>query len=163
MERQANAVAAKMAQNIGCKYHLLYLPDNISDDQLEIMVKDPDIQKVINDLANTDIFIFGLSSLEAISKKRNFTEEQFEALKALNVRAEAFGYYYDDMGKIVYKAGSMGIKIDQLQSMKVAVSIGAGYSKAEPIILVNKDKHNNVIVTDEVTAREIKNILQGGN
>jgi central glycolytic genes regulator len=163
LERQANIVAAKLANNIGGSYHLLHLPDNISEDMLNNMISDPDISSVIEYIRRANIFLFGLSSLESISKKRNFTVEEMEMLKSLKVKAEAFGCYFDENGKIVHKTGSIGIRPEDLKNIEIAMCIGGGASKAEPIILVNKGRSNSVIVTDEAAAHQILNILKGGN
>jgi central glycolytic genes regulator len=162
LERQANIVAAKLANNLGGSYHLLHLPDNISEDMLSSMISDPDISKVIDYIRNSNMFIFGLSSLESISKKRNFTEEEMEELKALNVRAEAFGCYFDEHGNIVHKTGSIGIRPEDMKNIDIAMCVGGGAAKAEPIILVNKGRSNSVIVTDEAAAHNILRILKGG-
>lgn len=162
LERQANIVAAKLANNLGGSYHLLHLPDNISEDMLNSMSSDPDISKVIEDIRHANIFIFGLSSLESISKKRNFTFEEMEELKSLKVRAEAFGCYFDGQGRIVHKTGSIGIRPEDLRNIESALCVGGGASKAEPIILVNQGRSNSVIVTDEAAAHEILRILKGG-
>lgn len=163
LERQASIVAAKLANNIGCSYHLLHLPDNISENMLNNMMPDPDISRVIQYIRRTNIFIFGLSSLESISKKRNFTVEELEELEHLEVRAEAFGCYFDCKGEIVHKTGSIGIRPEDLKNIELAICIGGGKPKAEPIILVNKGRHNQVIVTDEAAAREILRILREEN
>ncbi len=163
LERQASIVAAKMAKNIGGNYCLLHLPDNINAEMLQRMIADPDIAKVINYIKNSHIFIFGLSSLETISKKRNFTQEENDFLHSLNIRAEAYGCFFDGAGRIVHKSGSIGITAEDLRNINIVMAVGGGVSKAEPIILVNKGRSNNVIVTDEAAAREIYNILQGGN
>lgn len=163
LERQANIVAAKLANNIGASYHLLHLPDNISEDMLNSMISDPDISTVIEYIRHANIFLFGLSSLESISKKRNFTVEEMEMLRSLKVKAEAFGCYFDEDGNIVHKTGSIGIRPEDLKNIEIAMSIGGGASKAEPIILVNKGRSNSVVVTDEAAAHEILNILKGGN
>ena len=161
MERQANIVAEKLAKNIGGNYYLLHLPDNINEDMLKRMADDPDIAKVLNYIAETDVLIYGLSSFESISRKRNFTEEQVEELKALNVRAEAVGCYFDANGNIVYKSGSIGIKPEHLDSIKTVMSVGGGARKAEAIVLTSKGRKNRVVVTDEAAAREIYKILKG--
>lgn len=163
MERQANIVAAKLAKNVGGSYYLLHLPDNINEDMLRRMSDDPDIAKVLNYIAETNILIYGLSSFEAISKKRNFSKEQVDRLKELNVRAEAVGCYFDIGGNIVYKSGSIGIKPEYLDSIKTVMSVGGGTGKAEAIILTSKGRKNRVVVTDEVAAREIYKIFKGGN
>jgi central glycolytic genes regulator len=163
LERQANIVAAKLANNIGANYHLLHLPDNISEDMLNSMISDPDISTVIEYIRHANIFLFGLSSLDSISKKRDFTVEEMEKLKSLKVKAEAFGCYFDEDGSIVHKTGSIGIRPEDLKNIEIAMSIGGGASKAEPIILVNKGRSNSVVVTDEAAAHEILNILKGGN
>jgi central glycolytic genes regulator len=162
LERQANIVAAKLANNLGGSYHLLHLPDNISEDMLNNMISDPDISRAIQDIRHANIFLFGLSSLESISKKRNFTFEEMEELKRLKVKAEAFGCYFDGDGKIVHKTGSIGIRPEDLKNIEIAMCIGGGITKAEPIILVNKGRSNSVIVTDEAAAHEILRILKGG-
>jgi central glycolytic genes regulator len=163
LERQANIVAAKLANKIAGSYHLLHLPDNISEDMLNNMISDPDISSVIEHIRHANIFIFGLSSLESISKKRNFTIEEMEMLKNLKVKAEAFGCYFDENGNIVHKTGSIGIRPEDIKNIEIAISVGGGASKAEPIILVNKGRSNSVVVTDEAAAHEILNILKGGN
>lgn len=163
LERQANIVAAKLAKNIGGNYYLLHLPDNISEDVLGRMSDDPDIAKVLNYIKETDILVYGFSSFESICRKRNFTNEEVERLKALNVKAEAVGCFFNGNGEIVYKSGSVGIKPAQLDSIKTVMAVGGGIQKAEPIILINKGKGNRVVVTDEAAAREIYNILKGGN
>lgn len=163
LERQANIVAAKLAKNIGGNYYLLHLPDNISEEMLNRMSDDPDIAKILNYIANTDILIYGFSSFESICRKRNFTQDEVEQLKALKVRAEAVGCYFDKNGKIVYKSGSVGIKPEYLDSIKTMIAVGGGIHKAEPIILVNRGRKNRVVVTDEAAAREIYKMLKGGN
>lgn len=163
LERQANIVAAKMANNIGGNYYLLHLPDNISEDMLRRMSDDPDIAKVLSYIADTDILIYGLSSFESICKKRNFSTEEIERMKALKIRAEAVGCFFDEDGRIVYKLGSVGIKPENLDSIKTVVAVGGGVGKAEAIILVNKGRKNRVVVTDEAAAREIYKILKGGS
>ncbi|MFZ5354707.1 MAG: sugar-binding transcriptional regulator [Bacillota bacterium] len=163
LERQANIVAAKMAKNIGGDYYLLHLPDNIDAEMLERMSADPDIAKVMKYIKSSDIFIFGLSSLEAISKKRNFTTEEMRHLESLAVKAEAFGCYFDINGNIVHKSSSIGITDSDLNNIDTVMAVGGGVSKAQPLILVNKGRSNNVIITDEAAAREIYNILRGGN
>ncbi len=162
LERQANIVAAKLAKNIGGSYYLLHLPDNINEDMLRQMSDDPDIAKVVDFVKRSDIFIFGLSSLEAICRKRNFTEAEVARLKELQVRAEAFGCYFDKAGSIVHKSGSVGIKAEDLDNIKTVMAVGGGVAKAEPMLLVNRGRKNHVIITDEAAAREIYQLLQGG-
>lgn len=163
LERQANIVAAKLAKNIGGKYYLLHLPDNISEDMIIRMSDDPDIAKVLDYIKRTDILLYGFSSFESICKKRNFTDEEVENLKSLKVRAEAVGCYFDINSRIVYRSGRVGIKPEYLDSIRTMMAVGGGVSKAEPIVLVNRGRKNRVVVTDEAAAHEIYKILKGGN
>jgi central glycolytic genes regulator len=163
LERQANIVAAKLAKNIGGRYYLLHLPDNISEDMKMRMSDDPDIAKVLDYISNCNILLYGFSSFESICKKRNFTDEEVENLKALKVRAEAVGCYFDINGNIVFRSGRVGIKPEYLDSISTMMAVGGGAAKAEPIILVNRGRKNRVVVTDEAAAHEIYKILKGGN
>ena len=162
IEKQSNIVAAKMGKNIGGDYYSLHLPDNISTVLLDEIAKDPYVSKILNYLENTDIFLFGLSSLDTIVNRRSFTNEEIKKMLDMDIRAEAYGCYFDKNGQIVQRSSKVGISPENLDRIKTVMSIGGGASKAEAIILVNKGRRNNVILTDEAAAREIYNRMQGG-
>ncbi len=159
MERQANLVAAKLGKNIGGKYFLLHLPDIVNEEVFGRLLDDPDIKTVIDYIKNADIFIFGTSSLEAIAQKRNMNRDELDFLKSVNARAEAFGYYFDKDGKVVHRNGTVGIKESDLKNIGTVMSIGGGATRAEALMLVNRDRKNHVMVIDEAAAKEMQKLL----
>lgn len=158
---QANAVAEKFAAKIKANYYPLYLPQNISEEMLKIMMADPNISKVVELIGRTDVFIFGLSTFEQIAKKRKLDEETKKYLQRKGAFAEAFGYYFDNEGKVIHKSGSIGIKIEGYDNITTAVCIAGGLSKAEAIIAINKGKKKNILVIDEKAGEQMYNIMRG--
>ncbi|WP_372996491.1 sugar-binding transcriptional regulator [Lutispora sp.] len=158
---QANAVAEKLASKINGSYYPLYLPQNISEEMLKAMLADPNISKVVELIGRSDVFIFGLSTFDQIAKKRKLDEETKKYLQRKGAFAEAFGYYFDNEGKVVHKSGSIGIKIEGYDIIATAVCIAGGLSKAEAIIAINKGKKKNILVIDEKAGEQMYNIMRG--
>lgn len=160
MERQANLVAAKLGKNIGGQYYLLHLPDVVNEEVFDRLLDDPDIKTVIDYIKNADFFIFGTSSLEAIAMKRNINRDELDFLKSVHARAEAYGYYFDSVGKVVHRNGTVGIKETDLKGIGTVMSIGGGALRAEAMIIVNKNRENHVLVVDEAAAKEMYRLLK---
>lgn len=158
---QANAVAEKLAAKINASYYPLYLPQNINEEMLKIMLTDINISKVVELVSRADVFIFGLSTFEQIAKKRKLDEETKIYLQRKGAFAEAFGYYFDNEGKFVHKSGSIGIKIEGYDNITTAVCIAGGVSKAEAIIAINNGKKKNILVIDEKAGEQMYNIMRG--
>ncbi|MDF2674923.1 MAG: sugar-binding transcriptional regulator, partial [Clostridiales bacterium] len=108
VETQANALASKLASKIGGNYKLLHVPDNISHEALETMMNEPDIKETIEYIGKTDILIFGIGRADEMSRRRGLSEENTQDLLDKGAVAEAFGYYFDEKGDIVYISPTMG-------------------------------------------------------
>ncbi|NLM44854.1 MAG: sugar-binding transcriptional regulator [Clostridiales bacterium] len=159
-ETQANAVAEKLAGKMKADYYPLYLPQNINTAMLKAMMTDINISKVINLIDQTDIFIFGLSNFDQIAKKRKLDDDFYNCLKSKGAFAEAFGYYFNNDGEVVYKSGSVGIKLEQCDNISTVVCIAGGLKKAEAIISINRGK-KNILVIDKKAAERIYDIMRG--
>lgn len=157
---QANAVAEKLANNMNADYYPLYLPQNINKEMLNTMLADTNISKVIDLINKADIFIFGLSNFEQIAEKRKLDSDFYNYLKSKGAFAEAFGHYFNKNGEVVYKSGSVGIKLEQCDNISTVICIAGGLAKAEAIISINRDK-KNILITDEKAGEQIYNIMRG--
>lgn len=155
VERQANTIAATMAKGLGCQYQLLHASDTLGEQALESILKVPEIQKVTNVIKSVDILVFGIGRADKMARRRELPESIIEQLKDLKAVAEAFGYYFNREGEIVYEMKTIGISFKDFEGVSTAIGVAGGAKKAEAIVSVAKLKKSMILVTDEVAALEI--------
>lgn len=71
--------------------------------------------------------------------------------------AEAFGYFFDKDGKIVYSSNPIGIKLQDLKKIPTVIGVVGGRGKAQAVMAFIVHCPNSVLVMDEGIAREILN------
>jgi len=156
---QANTLTAALAEKLRASYSLLHLDDNISNETLNIMMKEKQIRRVTENYDKLDILLFGIGKAEEMAERRGLTQEKIVKIKEAGAFGEAFGYYFDDKGNIVYSSTTVGIKINQIRNIKHRIAVSAGKSKARAIASVLKFNSGIVLITDEAAARELLSIL----
>lgn len=155
VDTQASTLAAKLAYKIGANYKLLHVPDKLSREALGTMLNEPGIKDVVQNISKADILIFGIGRADEMSKRRGLEEAEIEELLSKGAVAEAFGYYFDKGGEIVYKTPTIGLDFKDVPNIKHIVAVAGGKGKAEAIIATKINNPNMVIVTDEAAAKEI--------
>lgn len=158
VETQASTLAAKLAYKLGANYKLLHVPDNLSLEALETMLNEPDIRDVVDNISRADILVFGIGRADEMSRRRGLKESEIEILLDKGAVAEAFGYYFNKSGEIVYKTPTMGLKFQDVKKIKNVIAVAGGKGKAEAIIATQTHNPSMVIVTDEAAAKEILRI-----
>lgn len=156
---QANTLTAILADKLGASYSLLHMDDNISNETLNVMMKEKQIRRVTENYDMLDVLLFGIGKAEVMAERRGLPQEKIAKIKEAGAFGEAFGYYYDDKGKIVYSSTTVGIKINQIRNIKHRIAVSAGKSKARAIVSVLKFDSDVVLITDEAAARELLSIL----
>ena len=68
---------------------------------------------------------------------------------------EAFGYYFDRDGRIVFTTSSVGMRFEDLADVELVVAVGGGKSKAEAALAVLSTQHQDIYITDEGAALEM--------
>lgn len=152
---QSNSIAAMMAGRLGAQKEMMYLPDSIDRKILEALKSDPQIKEVFEKLQIMDLLIFGIGRADVMAKARNFPPDRIEELKKAGARSEAFGYYFDSDGKMVFPSSSVGITMEQFQKVPHVVAVAGGADKAEAILSATKVRHDMVLITDESAAKNI--------
>ena len=77
-------------------------------------------------------------------------------LKEQGAKGEAFGYYFDQTGKVVHRIRTVGIQTEQLKRVPLLISIAGGSSKAEAILsYMATAPKQTILVTDEGAANEM--------
>ena len=155
MELQADTLAVELASKLQGEYRLLHLPDNLSETALEEMKKQPEIAETVLEMAKTDILLLGIGNGLEMAEKRRLDKNVKKYLKDSGVVAEACGYYFDELGKVVYKTSSIAINFNEIPRIKEVILVAGGKTKAASILAVSHSIPNGVFVTDESAALEI--------
>lgn len=161
VEIQANTIAAKIAQKIGGSYHLLHIPDNMAEENIYHIINDPTIKKTLEILKKANILIHGVGNVKEMAYRRGMRNDEIKSLLAAGAVGEAFGFYFNSKGKIIYSNTSVGLTLNDLQLMNKVIVVAGGENKAEAIIAAVSPKYQDILITDEITARKIISLKRG--
>ncbi|WP_422122769.1 sugar-binding transcriptional regulator [Planococcus sp. X10-3] len=163
---QANTIASAFAGKTGGSFKTLYLPDHLSEEAYTMMMKEPLIKEMMDLYEQTDLVVHGIGNAQEMAVRRQSTSEEVEKITEGGAVSEAFGYYFDAEGNVVYRIRSAGIQLEQVQKAPAIIAVAGGRSKAMAILSYFKNApKQTVLVTDEGAAREILELNEnlGGN
>ncbi|MDF9758947.1 DNA-binding transcriptional regulator LsrR (DeoR family) [Peribacillus simplex] len=156
VQNQANTIVERMAQKAHASYRVLYVPDQLSGEVYASFMKEPAIKEVISQIKSADMIIHGIGDAMAMAERRNSSPEMLKKLLDGNAVGEAFGYYYDENGKVVHKVLTVGIQLDDLSPEKRVITVAGGKTKAKAIRSYMKGAPSStVLITDEAAAQEL--------
>lgn len=155
VEKQANTIAALLAKTLGGSHRLLHVPDDLSEEALASVTSEPRIREVLELVRRADVVLHGVGTAEEMARRRGLSEEQISRLEKLGAVGEAFGYYFDRLGRPVYITSSVGLKLEDLERAGTVIAVGGGASKAEAVVAVMSHHYQDILVTDEGVARRI--------
>lgn len=163
---QANTIASAFAEKTGGTFKTLYLPDHLSEEAYTMMMKEPLIKEMMALYDQTDLVVHGIGNAQEMAIRRQSTDEEIERITHGGAVSEAFGYYFDETGNVVYRIRSAGIQLEQVQKAPAILAVAGGRSKATAIRSYFKNApKQTVLVTDEAAAKEILELNEnlGGN
>ncbi|NEZ47108.1 sugar-binding transcriptional regulator [Clostridium niameyense] len=163
VETQANTLVANLAGKINANYKLMHVPDNLSEEAIEAVMKEKQIKEVLDIIHQADILIHGIGIAEVMAERRGVSEEEIDSINHNGALGEAFGYYFDMEGRIVYSSPTIGIKHDNVKHVKDLIAISGGTSKGKAILAAELRNTNSTLITDEGAAIEIMKILEEKN
>ncbi|MCF8002340.1 MAG: sugar-binding transcriptional regulator [Halanaerobiales bacterium] len=163
VEIQANTIASKIAKKLGGKYKLLHIPDDITRESLAMITNEPSVKKTLDQLQQANILIHGIGTAEMMSARRDMDESELRKLKDKGAIAEAFGLYFNKNGEVVYSTASVGLSMADLKKINKVIAVAGGVDKARAILSVVSPEYHDILITDEITAREIISLKGGGN
>ncbi|MEL7646609.1 MAG: sugar-binding domain-containing protein [Sedimentibacter sp.] len=155
LEIQANTIAANLAEKLDAPYKLLHIPDNLDENELNVLKNNKLIQDVLSDIRNINLLVFGLGNAREMAARRKAGENVMEKIEDDHLTAEAFGYFFDNEGNVKMQTNSVGISLENFKEIKNSIGVAAGKSKAEAIYAISKFNNNFILVTDEAAARRI--------
>lgn len=153
---QANSVSSMMARQAGGKHRALYVPEQLSRQAYAPLLKEPSIQQVIQLIRNSDVVIHSIGQAIKMARRRDMDTEVVTMLQNKQAVGEAFGYFFDEAGQIVYKIPRIGVQLRDLTKMKYVIAVAGGSSKAKAIVAYMKHAPSQTwLITDEGAAKMI--------
>ena len=141
VELQANTIATVLAQKLGASYRQLYVPDCVSEDILNSILKeDIGVRAVVDIIKQADILVHGVGRASVMAD---------------GAVGEAFGQYCALDGRQVYMTNNAGLMLQDLQHIGTIIGIAGGKSKAAAILSVIRASRQDILITDEAAAHEI--------
>lgn len=155
MEFQASTMSVSLAKKLGASYEQLNIPDNLSESAIETIKKEPHIQNTLQKMAKSDMIIFGIGDAHVMSQRRMESEATLALLKDEQAVAEAFRYYFNKEGEVVYKGNNIGLDVEVVMQIPKKLAVAGGSSKAEAILAARKLLVGSYLVLDEAAAKEL--------
>ena len=155
VELQANTLVAKLAEKLNANYLHLHLPDNLSQETINSIKKEPQVQKTLQKVEKTDIIIFGIGNALTMAKRREVPSEVFNLLQQNGAVSEVLGYYFDAQGTTIYSQATIGIDLEKALLIENRIAIAGGESKAAAIFSACNTIKGSYLITDEGAARAI--------
>jgi central glycolytic genes regulator len=155
VELEANYIASLMAKKTGGKYRLLHVPDQLSDEAYQTLIREPHIREVLQDLRRAHIVVHGIGDARTMALRRKSPPDVLSLLEAQGAVGEAFGYYFNKEGEIVHRVPSVGLRLEDLDRVERRIAIAGGSSKAEAILAICSCVSLDTLITDEGAARAV--------
>jgi len=153
VEIQANTIAASIAKRLNASYRLLHVPDNIGEDAMNSLIRDPHIKDIIRTIKSADILVHGIGNAREISVSRDDSAAETRRLIESGAVGEAFGHYFAQNGTIIRTIHSLGIRLNDLKRIDHVIGVAGGRKKAAAILAVFSSGSATVLVTDEGAGR----------
>ena len=155
VEFQANTLASVMAKKTGGQYRLLHVPDHLGEEAYHSLIQEPNIREMIQVIQSARILLHGIGEATVMANRRKVDEATLRELERAGAIAEAFGYYFDRFGRVVYHMPTLGLKMEDLKQVDTLIAVAGGKSKGGCIAAVLRHGLEHVLVTDEAAARYI--------
>ena len=156
VQLQANTIAASFASATNGLSKTLYLPDHLSEEAYNMMMKEPVIKEMLELYDQTSVVIHGIGDAMEMARRRNSTAEEIQIIEQAGAVGEAFGYYFNKDGKAVHRIRTVGIQLTQLENVQHLLAVAGGTSKAAAIgSYLKHAPQQTVLITDEGAAKEL--------
>lgn len=153
---QANAICSQMAQRTGGRHRSLYVPEDISEQTYEPLLKEPSIKSVLDLISHANVVLHSIGEAMTMAERRNMSTSVINQLKARHAVAEAFGYFFDDQGQVVYKIPRIGLQIRDLTDIPYVFAVAGGAKKAAAIrAYMHNAPQQTWFLTDEGAANSL--------
>ncbi|MGX7109506.1 sugar-binding transcriptional regulator [Facklamia miroungae] len=155
---QSNTVAGIMAQETQADYVPLYVPDRLTDELSQEIVKDPAIKKALDLSRTANCLLLSVGAAQIMSHRRKLTDQQEKKIIEGQAVGEAFGIFYDADGKIVFSIPRLGLQLEDVIKFPLLLTIVAGEQKASATRAFYKMMPKQTwLICDESLAKAVLN------
>lgn len=159
VETQAGTLAALIAQHLGGHNRLLHIPDRVDGRALQAVMELPEVREVLEIIERADVLLHGVGRADDLAHHRRLSEAEAAEMFRRGGVAEAYGYFFNAQGEVVYAAANIGVSLESLSHIRAMIAVAAGSSKAEAIIAVMRGHPHELLVTDEGAAKRMLALL----
>ncbi|MDQ0198995.1 sugar-binding transcriptional regulator [Neobacillus ginsengisoli] len=154
VQNQANTVSSIMSKNTHSKHRVFYVPDQVSPEIYESLIKEPAIHEVLELIKSASMVLHGIGDAITMAKRRKTPPDEMKKIEGGKAVGEAFGYYFNEEGEIVHKALTIGLQLNDLTRISNVIAVAGGSSKAKAIKSYMKQAPSStILITDEGAAR----------
>lgn len=156
MSVQANTISDQMAQMVGGENMALFVPDNLSQQALDLLRNEPTIASTIEAMKHANCLLYSIGNAKVMLERRKMPEGVKEQVMTSGAVGETFGCYFDETGKVVYRLSRFGLQIEDVERIPYAIAIAGGSSKAKALeVYARIAPAHTWLVTDEGAANLI--------
>ncbi|MBT2727472.1 hypothetical protein J7E63_11055 [Bacillus sp. ISL-75] len=156
VQNQANTICSIMSRNTQSKHRVFYVPDQVSTDIYESLIREPDIHEVLKLIKSASMVLHGIGDAITMAERRKTNPEILSMLESSKAVGEAFGYYFNEQGEIVHKVLTIGLQLEDLVGIPNVIAVAGGSSKAKAIkAYLKQAPASTILITDEGAARKL--------
>ncbi len=159
LNTQSNSIAAKLADQLGGSYRLLYVPDGLDGKTFDLMLKNKEVRESIDTINHINTLVFGIGRADTMAERRNLAQDKVDELLGKDAVAEAFGHYFNIKGQEIWEYKTIGLTLEKFKSLDNIIGVAGGGDKAQAILAISTLNPNMVLITDEAAAMNILEIL----
>ncbi|WP_312468816.1 sugar-binding domain-containing protein [Neobacillus sp.] len=153
---QANTICSNMAKNTDSKHRVFYVPDQVSSEIYQSLIREPDIHEVLKLIKSASMVLHGIGDAITMAERRKTNPEIKEKLESGEAVGEAFGYYFNEQGEIIHKVSTIGLQLQDLAHIPNVIAVAGGTSKAKAIKAYFKQAPaSTILITDEGVAKRL--------
>ena len=156
VQNQANTICSIMSKNTHTKHRVFYVPDQVSTEIYESLIKEPDIHDVLKLIKSASMVLHGIGDAITMAERRKTNPDVLQKLENQQAVGEAFGYYFNELGEIVHKVLTIGLQLEDLVHIPNVIAVAGGGSKAKAIkAYLKQAPESTILITDEGAARKL--------
>ena len=87
VQNQANTICAKMAKKTRSKHRVFYVPDQVSNELYESIIKEPEIHEVLTLIKSASMVLHGIGDAMTMAERRKTSSEIIRKLKECSWRS----------------------------------------------------------------------------
>ncbi|HHW92279.1 MAG TPA: sugar-binding transcriptional regulator [Firmicutes bacterium] len=159
LELQANTIASLLARKLGGIYRPLPVPDNVGIDTITALSQERQIKEVLSIIHSATFLLFSIGVAEVMARRRGLSPAEMDILREKKAVGEAFGYYLNEKGEIVYYTPSIGMSLEEVSGIPHVVTVAGGKSKARAMLAVLSYQPGGILITDQGAANELIKLL----